>query len=220
VDTFKQDVLKPLRDALVTTSLWALHQYFMEMPKKEGSGEPSTLRAFPVPKVVQDFTDDHKARQVPFLAFLKKHIGVCVAGVRYKPLPLAFAFTQYLAFARNENSVSMTRLSKGTFQLELQKQQIEVKETNDSKKVKVLDGRYLKEEVEDEKVTGDNSRDGWRPAPPPSCLQQPDVQWFPEEDNRKRKHQVATKKKKIFLFGSSRLLPPRDPIIIIVCVCR
>jgi hypothetical protein len=181
VGSFKEDSLVHWRDAMATVCLHALHLYFCSLPKAHGSKTvPMHLTGFPVPKAVQQFTKATIEMQQPLLAFLNAYIGTCKNGETM--VPVTVAFKNFRAFAHNENNTNMMKQSRVGFESDLKKHHINVLVLNGEN---VLDGHYLKKEVEVEKSGRDN---GWTDAdiPGPPDPTKPTVEWFKSPSKRPR----------------------------------
>lgn len=149
--TFKADILPGWVNAMVTRSLYELHCYFRSLPPHPDHADhrPVRFEAFPIPKVVRDYTDMQIFKEYPLLAFIHRHVGS--TSLESDWVPVDTLFTQFRRFGENENSLKVKYQTLAAFTDAIEKEGIFV-----DSDTRICNGKYIKTPVPGEEFAADN----------------------------------------------------------------
>lgn len=111
---FKSNTLPTWKNAMVTSCLRALHEYFQSLPKDPNNRQrPAKLSSFPVPAAVTQFTRDVVNKEHILLGFLARHLKQTTNESEF--IDIDQAFSQFRAFGRNENTAKSKFMNVNQF---------------------------------------------------------------------------------------------------------
>ena len=124
---FKINVLSKLKDAMTTSCLLALHEYFASVPNRdpEDPTRPAYFQNFPIPQRVRAYTEKIIEREHPLLGFIKKHLK----GGATDPetfVEVGVAYQQLLVYGQNKNEARIKFMKLTDFEDGLKKQDISI----------------------------------------------------------------------------------------------
>jgi len=101
MNTCKVKELLTMLDAFFTIVIRALSDYYKSLPFNEATNQPAILGSFPIPKTVQEASDEARDTQLPLSSFMREY-------TRKTEHPLEFVtieklFHNYIQFLENAN---------------------------------------------------------------------------------------------------------------------
>jgi len=129
---FKEHTLTRWTDAMVTATLYELHQFFNSLSRDGVDQNTPQLSRIPVPAVVKKATQELIHREHPVLAFIEKYMKKITVPTRLDvPATVDVAFANFQRFGRNSNSRKMTCMTITQFQEAMAREHIDVAVTNE-----------------------------------------------------------------------------------------
>ena len=142
---FKEHTLTRWNDAMVTATLYELHQFFNSLSRDGVDQSIPQLSRIPVPAIVKKATQDLIHREHPVLAFIEEYMKKIHDPRIESYVPVDIAFANFQRFGKNANSRKMTCMTITQFQEAMAREHIDVATTKDS--VPVFKSYCMRREV-------------------------------------------------------------------------
>ena len=141
---FKEKKLQKWTSAMVTKCLYELHLFLASMPRDDDNPDrPAKLQRIPVPKSIQQFTRETIEHEHPVLIFIRTYMKQTSVEAEY--VTVEYAFSQFMRFGKNENSIRIRHMNRSSFQQAMLKEDMDV--SRDANGLAVFKGWKMKMEV-------------------------------------------------------------------------
>ena len=164
---FKEKKLQKWTSAMVTKCLYELHLFFSSMQRDDDNPDrPAKLQRIPVPKSIQRFTRETIEHEHPVLIFIRTYMKQTSVVGEY--VTVEYAFSQFMRFGKNENSIRIRHMNRSSFQQAMLKEDMDV--SRDDNGVSVFKGWKMKMDVPVLEQNGSDApaAEGFFYQPPPA----------------------------------------------------
>jgi hypothetical protein len=165
---FKEKKLQKWTSAMVTKCLYELHLFFssLQQDDNDNPGHPLKLHRIPVPKSIQQFTRETIEREHPVLIFIRTYMKQTSVFEEY--VAVENAFSQFMRFGKNENSIRIRHMNRSSFQQAMLKEDMDV--IRDENGLAVFKGWKMKMDVPLLELKGSDAPapEGFFYRPPPA----------------------------------------------------